>query len=324
LFVKLSSLGDVVHTLPAAADIKQMISQAEIDWVVEPAFMPLVQASGLVDRVVPCALRKWMHQLTSASTWQEISAFKRLLQQVNYDCVIDFQGLTKSALISRLAHISSHGRRIAMANQTDGSSYEAPTRWLASQVLKMPQHIHAVDRARLLAAQALNYPLPNHFNPGLRHYRSNQKQLKPASEVALIHGTSRDDKLWAFDHWVTLGKRLAEQSYTIGLPHGNDEELQRSLQLAQAIGEQASVWPRLPIDQLTLRLAGCVAAIGVDSGLSHIAAALDLPHVQIYNFDTAWRTGPQSQAHQWCVFANPMPGIDQVWQAWLQCRSASQ
>jgi heptosyltransferase I len=63
-------------------------------------------------------------------------------------------------------------------------------------------------------------------------------------------------------------------------------------------------------------MARCAGAIGVDSGLSHIAVALDLPHVQIYNFDTAWRTGPLDAPHQRSVHASPAPDVDAVWQAW--------
>jgi heptosyltransferase-1 len=63
--------------------------------------------------------------------------------------------------------------------------------------------------------------------------------------------------------------------------------------------------------------------IGVDSGLSHIAVALDLPHVQVYNFDTAWRTGPIGSGRQRSVFAQPTPGIEAVWDAWQSVRAAA-
>ena len=86
--------------------------------------------------------------------------------------------------------------------------------------------------------------------------------------------------------------------------------------------------PRLPLDELTEQLAQCAGVIGVDSGLSHIAVALDLPHVQIYNFDTAWRTGPlpdsmgEEGARQLSVFAQASPSVSQVWKAWLTCQPA--
>ena len=135
-------------------------------------------------------------------------------------------------------------------------------------------------------------------------------------EVVLVHGTSRADKLWPEAHWIDLGRRLLAQGHRLGLPHGSDEEQQRAQRLADALGDAASVWPRLPLGALADRMAGCAGVIGVDSGLSHIATALDRPHVQVYNHDTAWRTGPVGRARQVSVFATPVPSVDAVWQAW--------
>ncbi|MEO7953439.1 MAG: glycosyltransferase family 9 protein, partial [Polaromonas sp.] len=113
----------------------------------------------------------------------------------------------------------------------------------------------------------------------------------------------------------------------IGLPHGSAAELATSNAIAEALNRgraddkpaPAVVWPALALDALTDRLAGCAGVIGVDSGVSHIAVALGLPHVQIYNFDTAWRTGPPEAGRQRSIFAQPAPGVDAVWQAWLAC-----
>jgi heptosyltransferase I len=116
---------------------------------------------------------------------------------------------------------------------------------------------------------------------------------------------------------------LAAQGCHIALLHGSDEEAERSQRIAQAIGSAATVWPRMALDALTDQLAGCAGAIGVDSGLSHIAVALDLPHVQIYNFDTAWRTGPQDMPCQRSVFAAPQPSVQQVWDAWCQVQASA-
>lgn len=315
LIVKLSSLGDVVHTLPALMDVRQAYPQARIDWVVERAFAPLVEASEAVDRVIPCELRRWRKAVFSSQTRQAWRSFKAALQSEAYDCVIDLQGLTKSAWIAWLARLTPRGLRVAMAHPTDGSSYERPTRWVADQRISMPPHVHAMTRARQVCAQALHYALPETPNPGLDILRAS---ARPQPFVALIHGTSRADKLWPLAHWQTLGRRLASQGYGVALPHGSDEELARCQQLADAL-PGAVVWPRLPIDALAAKLATCAGAIGVDSGLSHIAVALNLPHVQIYNLDTAWRTGPQAASHQCSVYAQPTPSVDQVWQAWTAC-----
>jgi len=319
LIVKLSSLGDVVHAMPAVQDIRAALPHAQIDWVVEKGFAPLAARCQGVRRVIPCELRRWRKAPFAAATRAAWRAFKTDLQAQPYDAVIDLQGLSKSALVAWLARLAPGGKRFALGNQTDGSSYERPTRWVADVAVPVPPHIHAVQRARVLCAQALGYAVPAVLNFGLV-----AQGAAPRADrcVALVHGTSRDDKCWPEDHWLALGRQLIAAGCTLGLPHGSAGELARSERMARVLGPQAQVWPRLDLGALTDRLAACVGVIGVDSGLSHIAVALDLPHVQLYNFDTAWRTGPVGVARQRSVFAQPEPGVDAVWQAWQQVSAA--
>ena len=310
LIVKLSSLGDVVHAMPALQDIRTALPQAQIDWVVERGFAPLVRRCGGVQRVIECALRRWRQSPFSAATRFEWRAFKMELQQESYDAVIDLQGLTKSALVARLARLAPQGRRYGLAAASEGSSFEAPARWLVDVAITLPAHIDAEMRSRQLCAQALGYALPSCKSYGLRC------SAATTPVVALVHGSSRADKLWPLASWQALGQRLNAQGYSVALPHGSDEEEAMAQRIAAGIA-QAQVWPRYTLDALTDALSACAGVIGVDSGLSHIAVALDRPHVQIYNFDTAWRTGPQNAPRQRCVFAQPAPSIEAVWQAWL-------
>jgi hypothetical protein len=189
-----------------------------------------------------------------------------------------------------------------MANRTEGSGYERPTRWVADVAVPITPHIHAVDRGRVLCAKALGYAVPASVNFGLGSAQPSATVNAPISVsrrpvVVLVHGTSRADKEWPLSHWHELGQRLKATGLDVVLPHGNEEERLRSLALADML-PGAHVWPRLSLDQLTTEMAQCTGVIGVDSGLSHIAVALDLPHVQIYNFDTAWRTGPEGLRRQ--------------------------
>jgi heptosyltransferase I len=124
--------------------------------------------------------------------------------------------------------------------------------------------------------------------------------------VALVHGSSRADKAWPLAHWQVLGQALQAQGFQLALPHASDAELQTAQAVASAC-PGAVIWPRCDLVELTQRLAACMGVVGVDSGVSHIAVALGLPHVQIYNFDTAWRTGPKGCAWQQSVFAKPTP-----------------
>ena len=319
LIVKLSSLGDVVHAMPAVQDIRRVFPHAQIDWVVERGFAPLVRRCAGVNRVIDCELRRWRKSPFATATRRAWRAFRVELQREHYDAVIDLQGLTKSALVSWLAELAPGGKRYALAHRTEGSSYEAPARWVADVAIHLESHIHAVQRSRELCARALADALPPALSFGLSaaapHALENTGPQR-SRVVALVHGTSRADKQWPVQHWVALGQRLNDSGYAVALIHGSDEEQRRSAEMAGQLA-RASVWPRLGLDALTDALAGCTGVIGVDSGLSHIAVALDLPHVQIYNFDTAWRTGPPPSKRQLSVFARPAPQVEAVWRAWL-------
>ncbi|GAB3767437.1 lipopolysaccharide heptosyltransferase I [Ramlibacter monticola] len=311
LIVKLSSLGDVVHAMPAVQDLRAAFPAARIDWVVERGFAPLVERCEGVRRAIPCELRRWRKAPLARVTRHEWRAFREDLHRERYDAVIDLQGLTKSALVAHMARLAPGGRRYAMANRTEGSSYEAPTRWVADVAVPVDPQSHAVQRSRELCARALGYAAQGTPRFGLGRAGGERDDT-----VVLIHGTSRDDKCWPEPHWLALGARLLAQGHRIGLPHGSEAERERSERIAQALGPGAEVWPKLSLDALTARMARAAGAIGVDSGLSHIAVALDLPHVQIYNFDTSWRTGPLDAVRQRSVYGSPAPGVDAVWQAW--------
>jgi heptosyltransferase-1 len=322
LIVKLSSLGDVVHAMPAVQDIRRALPQAQIDWVVEKGFAPLVQRCAGVRRVIPCELRRWRKAPLAATTRAEWKAFKTELQAEAYDAVIDLQGLSKSALVAWLARLAPGGRRYALANRTEGSGYEAPTRWVADVAIRIEPHVHAVHRSRLLCARALGYELPSEEVFGLHAGTAPAKAAPARPCVALVHGSSRADKQWPVTHWLELARRLDAAGFDVALLHGTDDEQRRSEALAREMAH-AVVWPRLALDALTDALGGCAGVIGVDSGLSHIAVALDLPHVQLYNFDTAWRTGPVARTRQRCVYAQPVPAVEAVWSAWLDVSRAA-
>lgn len=153
--------------MPAAQDLRQVFAQAQIDWVVEPAFAPLLRCCSGLRRVIECDLRRWRRAPLAAGTRTAWRAFCADLQSEAYDRVLDLQGLSKSALVAWLARLAPGGQRVALANRTDGSSYEAPTRWVADQALLLPRRIGAVDRSRTLCAKALGYQVPGSLSFGL-------------------------------------------------------------------------------------------------------------------------------------------------------------
>jgi len=307
--------------MPAVMDIQAAFPDAQIDWVVERGFAPLAARCSAVHRVIPCELRRWRKAFfvaeTRAQTFREWQAFNEDLLQEAYDVILDLQGLTKSALMAWLARKTSTGQRYALANRTDGSAYESPTRWIADVAIPVPPHIHAVYRSRVMCAKALGYDIPTRLSYGLGRAATQRQPL-----VVLVHGTSRADKEWPLVNWLELGSRLKQSGFDVALPHGNEEERLRSEEIAHMLPGSV-VWPRLSIDQLTTQMAQCAGVIGVDSGLSHIAVALNLPHVQIYNFETAWRTGPEGSIHHCSVVSELTPTVDVVWQTWQDCVVAS-
>ena len=316
LIVKLSSLGDVVQTMPVVHDIRQAFPQAQIDWVVEEAFAPLVQEVSGVRRVLPIAQRRWRKSWFAAPTKLERAAFAKLLQAQAYDAVIDFQGLIKSALVARSARLAPGGFRATYANASEACAYEWPVRWLLDRTLPMPKRIHAVARYRLLAALSLGYAAE-----GANIYPLVPLPLGvPLSErygVVLAHGTTRADNEWPEAQWIALGRQLINQGHTVELPQAGATELARVQRIAAALGPQARVWPALSLAQVAQRMAACGGVIGVDSGLSHLAVALDAPHVQIFSQPRAWRAGPVRCTYQVALGGQAAPSVAEVWAAWL-------
>ena len=320
LIVKLSSLGDVVHAMPVVHDIRSAFPGAQVDWVVEPAFAPLLQRVEGVAGIIECAQRRWRKAWWTAAVRAEWRAFKTRLQREHYDAVLDLQGLTKSAIVARLAR----GMHWGIANRSDGSGWEWPAAWLADRSVRVPPRIHALDRARLVAGQALGTTPQGPPVFGLRASAS-QAAAGAVPTLVCVHGTSRDDKLWPEDRWVAFGRRALADGWHIGLPHAGALELQRAQRIAGALGEGATIWPAMDLATLTDRIAQVQGVVGVDSGLSHIAVALDLPHVQLYNFPTAWRTGPlaaHGHRHQEALFDAAGPSVDAVWAAWQRVHMA--
>ncbi|MCS6766594.1 MAG: lipopolysaccharide heptosyltransferase I [Candidatus Protistobacter heckmanni] len=291
LLIKVSSLGDVVHAMPVVRDILAAHPQARIDWVVEEGFVDLVSLVRGVDGIIPFALRRWRKTPFSARTRSEFMAFRARLRRERYDCVIDAQGLVKTALIGAMAR----GPVAGLGNRTEGSGYEPLAKLFYDRCIRIEPHIHVITRGRELAARALGYALPETLDFGMR--------AEPLPEftgpdmppyVALVHATSRADKGWPADHWIALGAELAAAGYRLVLPWGGAAEKEAAQALADGLaakGARAEVLPKMNLRHIAGLLAGAAAVVGVDTGLIHMAAALDRPTVELYNFDTAWRTG---------------------------------
>jgi heptosyltransferase-1 len=265
LFVKTSSLGDVVHNCPAVSDAARALPGAHIDWIVEEPFAGIAQMHRAVRRVIPVAVRRWRAALWKPSVWSEIGAWRRALRGERYDAVVDTQSLVKSALLSALAAGRRHG--------LDGASARE---WLASRFYDVrhavPRGLHAVERNRRLAADSLGYELTAPAEYGLR---------LPAGEkaryVVLLTMTSRADKLWPEARWIELARELRMPAM---LPWGSDVERARAQRIAEVVG--GTVPRRMSLQDLARLFVNAQSVVGLDTGLTHLAAALGVPTVGIF------------------------------------------
>ena len=283
LLVRLSSLGDVLHTFPAVTDLARAAPGTELDWVIEEAYVPLVRMHPAVSHAIPFALRRWRRSLLRAAVWRELGAFRHALRDRAYDAVIDAQGLVKSAWVADLARGRVHGYSRAAAREP-----------LAARFYRYKYDIgpelHSVERYRRLLARVVGYTPPAAIDYGIA--APPRPPFAPQGRYAvLLHSTARTEKLWPEASWIELGRALESRSLTCVLPWGDEAERSRAGRLAGALG-QAVVAPRLSLAEAAGLIGHAAAVIGLDTGLMHLAVALRTPVVAVFcNSDPA-RTGP--------------------------------
>jgi heptosyltransferase-1 len=310
LLVKLSSLGDVLHNLPIVWDLRKRLPEAQIDWIVEEAYVPLLEPLKTtdsfrgIDRIIPLAFRSWRKNLFSIRTWQEFFAMRKLLQSVNYDIVIETQGLLKSALVCALAKKSKCAIVSGLGNATEHSGYEPMARMFYTQSVHVPFQCHAIDRSRQVMCSAFDWPLiDRHGEPPLFYPSSFVKQLTPLPieglrkqpngetipYIVCFHSTARAAKRWPNKNWIELGKALSSQSYQVLFPWGSPEEMKISESLASQV-PGAIVPAAFSIEEAYHLIAHAELTIGVDTGLTHLAAILGKPTIEIYCDSPRWKT----------------------------------
>lgn len=284
LIVKVSSLGDVIHALPAVTDAVRAKRDLRFDWVVEEAFAEIPSWHPAVDKVIPVAFRRWRKNLFR--TWRsgEFKAFKATLQEQHYDLVIDAQGLIKSAIISRL----SRGLTVGLSNR---AIREPLATLFYNVVYTVPWQQHAVDRIRELFARTFHYSFDYQtcdYGINLSRFREPAKARE--RYVVFFHGTTWESKLWPDNYWQKLAAIAGANGYGVKLLWGNAEERARARTIARA-GVHVEILDQLTLGQIASLLGNCAGAVAVDTGLGHLAAALSVPVISIYGSSNPDLTG---------------------------------
>jgi len=281
LVVKTSSLGDVIHSLPALTDAARAIPDIQFDWVVEKSFAEVPSWHPAVDRVIPVSVRRWRKHPVQAWRSGEWAEFKQQVGRYSYDAVIDAQGLLKSAWLTRYA--------IGVRYGLDKASAREPA---AAHFCDRPIHVakkqHAVERVRQLFAKALGYSIDGQLDKVLGEYNLSF-QSERQNSVVLLHGTTWASKHWPERSWVELSRLLLEAGYQVKLPWGNEDEKARAKRIA---GEStAEVLPKMSLSELATLLSASAGCVSVDTGLGHLAAAVDTPTLALFGPTNSALTG---------------------------------
>lgn len=316
LLVRLSSMGDLIHTLPAVQDLAQQRPDVELHWLSEAGFADIARLHPFVKKVHTMKWRQWRKNLTQAETWHEIGRLKTALQQEQFDFVLDSQGLMKSALFAKMAKAPIYGL----------DQHSARESWAAhfyQQKFAVEKGRNAVWRNRALFAQVFGYTMPAQQSFGLEVSEAGRLNNLETPYYVVLHATSRDSKLWPSENWVALLQKLhAEQNAKVYLPWGNATEKTRAEHIAADL-PFAIVCDKMNLLQAADLLDKAVGVIGVDTGLLHLSNALDKPVVGIYTDTDPLKTGVQvSLWAQNLGNVAQIPAVEEVYNVLMECVAA--
>jgi len=281
LLIKMSSLGDVIHTLPAVTDAA--LAGVTFDWVVEEAYAPIADLHPAVRNVIPIAWRRWRRNLRASTI--EMQDFRKRLRGEHYDVILDSQGLAKSWAVSRFAHGELRGGFAA------DSARERVASFLVDKTVHVPKGLHAIDRQRRLFAQTFGYVQPSGFTYGIGRRRPDiggEASRETERTCLILHGTTWSSKHYPESLWLELITLARADGFNVVLTWGNVNERMQADRFAIA---GATIWPQRPLADLAAAMGEVSLVIGVDSGLTHLAAALDVPTIALYGSTDPQLTG---------------------------------
>lgn len=306
-------MGDVIHALPVVSDLVAARPGIEIDWLVEESFADLPRLHPAVSQTIPVAVRRWRRTPFSSAVRSEVGALRAHLRERRYDLALDLQGLIKSAWLARLTGAP-------VAGFAWGSAREPLASLAYRHRYRVPHELHAIERLRQLAGQALQYPVQGLPRFDLRAAHVPLPWCPASAYAVFLHATSRASKQWPRERWVRLAEELLDRGVSVVLPWGSAAEQSDAKAIADAVGAVAGpapmtdhpvagltqepvirpapgagrlvVAPKLGLAACAALLAGARAVAGVDTGLTHLAAALGVPTVALFAATPGWRFGP--------------------------------
>jgi heptosyltransferase-1 len=304
LLVKLSSLGDVVHNLPAVTDLAEARPGAHIAWMVEEAYVDLVMLHPAVTEAIPVGLRGLRRAPWSVSAWRRIARTRRAVRSHPWDFVIDTQGLLKSALLARQARAPVFGLDAKSARERMAARFY-------DVKLRVPWSEHAVERNRSLVGQIFGYRPRGAARYGLLRPEAPPVWAPTQRYVVMLHAASRAAKRWPEERWVDLARMLGESGLAVVFPGGTDAERAVAARLAAAVPDAVAA-PAMSIAEAAALLGHAEGVVGVDTGLTHLAVALGVPTVGIYCATRPEETGLHGVGAVNVGGAGKPPAVDEV------------
>jgi heptosyltransferase-1 len=335
LIIKMSSMGDLIHTLPALTDaalnlalkLSKLGESVSFDWVVEEGFAEIPAWHPGIHKVIPIGLRRWRKNLFKTNflkQTKEILQFVKNLRAEKYDLVIDAQGLFKSALVGRLAR-TTKSKKLTFFGTDKDSAREGGASFFYGQKISVPKGLHAITRTRILFSKIFDYALdPSGLifpDYGLRNVSlgergqsadsNNSNNKKPF--VLFLHGTTWESKHWPEKYWAELAQKVLAHGWDVYLPWGSLSERDRAVRIcnsspppsdslrsstspseggSESLSGQILVLEKLKLTDLAHLLQQATYVVGVDSGLAHLAAALNCRAITLFGPTDSLLTGP--------------------------------
>ncbi len=310
LIVKLSAIGDVLHTLPALNALREHFPDAHITWLVEEAAYPLVEGHRALNRVLLSKRKRWIKDLLGPSrkaAVSEICRFIRDLRDTRYDLIFDFQALLKSGIPVALARGK---RKIGYGKGMAHDEYSYL--FLNERMPRVSMNIHALSRNLMLLEAAGIYPKEIAYHVPVQEADRKsvnalleQKGVKNSRLLVAINPVAKwETKLWSEEKFSNLADRLIEEYDVTVIFTGGAEDRETVERIISGMlspkkqTDAVNLAGETSLKMLAALYEKTAFLISTDTGPMHLAAAVGKPVAAIFGPTAPWRTGPFGSGHQ--------------------------